>query len=90
MLCKIATQLKYLSDKYSVAMLVINQVSDVVDDSHVVNFGARHIPALGLTWSNCVNTRIMITRTTRLWVSPTVPSPTKTSGPPTKKAKVFL
>ena len=62
--------MQQLSTRYGVSFLVVNQVSDVVnrrhgDADHAGGSagGARHVaPAMGLTWSNCVNTRLMLSR----------------------------
>jgi hypothetical protein len=62
--------LKLLSDGFSLAVVVVNQVSDLfintpVMGANVVPSQRETIPALGLTWSNCVNTRLMLSRTRR-------------------------
>ena len=49
-------------------MVVINQVTDLFTDSYssATLMGAANkkvIPSLGLAWSNCVNTRILLTKT---------------------------
>jgi len=73
-----ATQLKTIADKYKVVVVVINQVTDNVqgstssnisdlfyqpeDQYHIIGT-PKLLPALGLIWSNCVNTRIALGRT---------------------------
>jgi len=62
-----ANQLKLLSDGFNVGVVVVNQVSDFFQDVPVIGSSISSrttvIPALGLTWSNCINTRIMLHRT---------------------------
>ncbi len=72
---RLSAQLKILAAKYSLVILILNQVTDVVqneENSHsdrsglglmVKSSGRSVIPALGLAWSNCVETRIFLTRT---------------------------
>lgn len=55
-----ATQLKKISDIYNVPIVVTNQVTSSYSSSPLERGGA--IPALGLSWSNCVNTRYVLTR----------------------------
>ena len=50
----IASKLKYISDKYGVHVVVVNQVTGKGGD-HV-------IPSLGLSWSHCVNDRYLLSR----------------------------
>jgi len=68
----IAAQLKYISDQFGVAVVVLNQVT--ATSSKITMNGGRDtfapiagklslVPALGLTWSNCVNHRYILTRT---------------------------
>merc|ERR1712150_397727 len=65
----IAAQLKYLSDRFSVAIAVLNQVTATA--SAAIDNGEKRkgidrklvvVPALGLTWSNCVNHRYILSR----------------------------
>jgi len=67
----IAAQLKYISDQFGVAVVVLNQVTATT--SKITMNGGRDafapiaaklslVPALGLTWSNCVNHRYILTR----------------------------
>jgi len=63
----ISAQLKYLSDKYNVSIVVINQVSNIIPQSDSLsclpNYKGMMIkPSLGLSWSHCVNDRYIITR----------------------------
>jgi hypothetical protein len=55
LLFQVAAQLKKLSIQYHVPIVVVNQVTS----------GGEHgktIPALGLTWSHCINARYLISR----------------------------
>jgi len=69
MLAKFGRRLYDISWKEKLCVLCINQVSDVFDDNNFksamnASDGCRSVtPALGLTWSYYVNTRIMISRT---------------------------
>jgi DNA-repair protein XRCC3 len=62
-------RLQQLSNTFTCPILVINQVSDVFHDGRSLPLqswstsGRKVIPALGLSWSNCVNTRIVLART---------------------------
>jgi hypothetical protein len=71
-----AHQLKFLSDHYKVGVIVVNQVSDYfyehMGDSFSLNSLSNEkkvIPALGLSWSNCVNMRILLKKTNRMYRS---------------------
>jgi DNA-repair protein XRCC3 len=62
--------LRKLSSKYSIPVLIVNQVTDTFDSSltpfySVVSSGRRIQPALGLSWAHCIDVRIMFTRTSR-------------------------
>ena len=61
-LWKLAQLLKYISDSYGCGVLVTNQVRA---DMQAVSFnGEEHVtPTLGLVWSNCINSRIMVAKT---------------------------
>ena len=80
-LFKIASQLKWLSDTFKIAIIVVNQVifldslvcNDVVQvtsagssrlPSSSNSYSSETIPALGLAWSHCINTRICLYRDT--------------------------
>jgi DNA-repair protein XRCC3 len=70
----IGAQLKKLSLTYGIPVLVLNQVSDVFDStsdryqapphrySAVTSKGRLVKPALGPSWSTCVNTRLFLSR----------------------------
>ncbi len=61
-LWRLAQRLKWLADQYACGVLVVNQVrADMTS-------GAPDAvaPALGLVWANCVNTRLMVSKTRRL------------------------
>lgn len=64
-LFNIAQQLKWLSDTFNIGVIVVNQVTGVGFADQSISPDMRRmscIPALGLAWSTCVNTRYMITR----------------------------
>jgi DNA-repair protein XRCC3 len=76
MLWRQANQLQLLSDSFNVPFVVVNQVSDYFNSDSRINYSSgsttssyqRHgstkvIPALGLTWSNCINVRVLLERT---------------------------
>ncbi|XP_068659734.1 DNA repair protein XRCC3 homolog [Aristolochia californica] len=72
---KIAAKLKLLARKFNLAVVVSNQVTDLVGSGdganslRVGNYGAlyssgrRVCPALGLSWASCVNSRVFLSRT---------------------------
>ncbi|XP_032228667.2 DNA repair protein XRCC3 isoform X1 [Nematostella vectensis] len=55
-------QLHKLSHDYQVAVVCVNQVSDVVNGSNTDRLH-KVIPALGLAWSSMVTVRLMLSRT---------------------------
>ncbi|KAI3923574.1 hypothetical protein MKW92_027631 [Papaver armeniacum] len=69
---KISGLLRLKAKKYNLAVVVTNQVVDCVDGGgmngvRVGNLGVsilgrRVCPALGLAWSNCVNSRLFLSR----------------------------
>lgn len=81
-LLKLAAELKRLSDAHGIAIVVINQVTDCM---HAEGAAAKKA-ALGLAWSNCVNTRVAVRRAAagvgprelRVVLSPRVPEATCT------------
>jgi DNA-repair protein XRCC3 len=68
----LAAQLKMISHQYNIPVLVTNQVTDVwteelrhaphVAHYSVISSGRPVMPALGLAWACCINTRLMISR----------------------------
>eukprot|EP00128_Syssomonas_multiformis_P018273 Colp12_sorted_trinity150504_noHs@24688 len=58
-LFKIGAKLKELSDDFHMAVVCLNQVTDLITDN---DWERSVIPALGLAWSNIVNTRLLLTR----------------------------
>jgi len=60
-LTEIAIRLKEISDKKNLIIICINQVSDNFNDIGY-KLSNEKIPTLGLTWSNCINTRIELSR----------------------------
>ena len=73
-LANLSIHLKKLSDAYGMPVVVMNQVSDAFQDASDESYakyqlsqtrissGKAKIPALGLFWSHCINTRIFLTR----------------------------
>ncbi|OMO61332.1 hypothetical protein CCACVL1_23600 [Corchorus capsularis] len=71
---KISSELKALAKRFNLAVLVTNQVVDVVAPNVGINglkignlgclytSGRRVCPALGLAWANCVNSRLFLSR----------------------------
>ncbi|XP_021726113.1 DNA repair protein XRCC3 homolog [Chenopodium quinoa] len=71
---KIAGKLRALAEKFGLAVVITNQVVDFVGNNEGINglrignlaclytSGRRVCPALGLSWANCVNTRLFISR----------------------------
>jgi len=89
-LWKQANLLKLLSDSFNIPIVVVNQVSDLFHDIPIlgtfsISGGSKVIPTLGLTWSNCVNTRIMIGKTNKKIIPPPLQI---NDGPDMKKHKV--
>ncbi len=59
-LWQLGQRLKWLNDAYGVGVIVLNQVSADL------NAGGEAVKAsLGLVWSNCVNTRVMVSKDQR-------------------------
>lgn len=71
---KISGRLRALAEKFGLAVVVTNQVVDVMGNNEGMNglrignleclytSGRRVSPALGLAWANCVNTRLFLSR----------------------------
>ncbi|CAI0391933.1 unnamed protein product [Linum tenue] len=69
---KISGKLKSLASRFRLAVVVTNQVVDYVGDGmnglkignleELYSSGRRVCPALGLAWSNCVNSRLFLSR----------------------------
>ncbi|OUM68208.1 hypothetical protein PIROE2DRAFT_4219 [Piromyces sp. E2] len=60
-LTEIAVRLKEISDKRNLIVICVNQVSDNINDSGY-KLSNEKVPTLGLTWSNCINIRIELSR----------------------------
>ena len=72
---KISGKLKSLAKRFGLAVVVTNQVVDLVGPSEglnglkvgnlasLVSSGRRVCAALGLSWANCVNSRLFLSRT---------------------------
>lgn len=60
-------QLHKLANKYNLFVICVNQVVDNVDNSKpwCRNQDGKTVPALGLTWSNLVTTRVQLSRLNR-------------------------
>lgn len=82
-LLKIAAQLRALSDIHNIPVVTVNQVSDFIEPDTPLSTkpsyyyhwaeessNRRVIPALGLTWAQCINTRIFLTRKTQAIPNP--------------------
>lgn len=50
----ISSKLKYISDRYGVNVVVVNQVTG--------KGGGQVVPSMGLSWSHCVNDRFLLSR----------------------------
>ncbi|KAF3786449.1 DNA repair XRCC3-like protein [Nymphaea thermarum] len=67
---RIAGKLKAQASRFGFAVVVANQVGDVIGEETgggggcrpLVTSGRRVCPALGLSWANCVNTRLFLSR----------------------------
>lgn len=71
---KISGKLKELAKRFDMAVVVTNQVVDLVAPNEGINglrlgnlgtlcsSGRRVTPALGLAWANCVNSRLFLSR----------------------------
>ncbi|XP_027349913.1 DNA repair protein XRCC3 homolog [Abrus precatorius] len=66
---KISGGLRWLAKKYGLAVVVTNQVVDLIgDDVRIGNLGGlcssgrRVCPALGLAWAHCVNSRLFLSK----------------------------
>ncbi|XP_075514563.1 DNA repair protein XRCC3 homolog [Primulina tabacum] len=68
---KISSKLKWYAWKFGMAVVVTNQVADVmkyadnvrIGNSSILHSSGRKVcPALGLSWANCVNTRLFLWR----------------------------
>jgi RecA/RadA recombinase len=58
-----ANQLKLLADSFQMVVITINQAAaDFKSNPYDYSNSDHIIPALGLPWSNCVNTRIMLNK----------------------------
>lgn len=78
---KISTKLKEIALGFDLAVVVTNQVVDVVDPNEGINglrignmgclysSGRRVCSALGLAWANCVNSRLFLSRNEEEFVS---------------------
>ncbi|CAH8386466.1 unnamed protein product [Eruca vesicaria subsp. sativa] len=71
---KVSGKLKRLADRFGLVVVITNQVTDFVESSDglsglrignlrgLYSSGRRVVPALGLAWANCVNSRVFISR----------------------------
>ncbi len=66
---QIATQLKKLSLQHNLHILVVNHVTYSIANETI-------IPSLGLSWSNCINTRYLLSRNQKLNNSKALNNPT--------------
>ncbi|XP_057779863.1 DNA repair protein XRCC3 homolog [Salvia miltiorrhiza] len=75
MFFKIAGKFKMFASKYDLVVVMTNQVVDCISGSSNESIGnietlrsseRNVIPALGLSWANCVNTRLMILKSNKI------------------------
>jgi DNA-repair protein XRCC3 len=70
---KISGKLKSLAERFGLAVVVTNQIVDLVvpegvnglrvgNLARLYSSGRRVCPALGLAWANCVNSRLFLSR----------------------------
>lgn len=67
---KISGELKSLAKRFGLAVVVTNQVVDLIGDemmmmnsnNEMCTSGRRVCPALGLAWANCVNSRVFLSK----------------------------
>lgn len=52
-----------LNGDFGIVTVCVNQISDIVNEGQSTSSNQTYGPSLGLTWSNIVNTRIMLSRT---------------------------
>ena len=62
----VSSQLRKLSDEYGVAFVMANQATSTVTSraggGGASSASSNTIPALGMSWSNCINTRFVLRR----------------------------
>ncbi|XP_021927079.1 DNA repair protein XRCC3, partial [Zootermopsis nevadensis] len=66
----VGSQLHKLAEKFHMAVICVNQVTEVARDGKNNEIKQHAVPALGLAWANIVTTRLQLHRTAR-----TVPDP---------------
>eukprot|EP01118_Nematostelium_gracile_P002733 TRINITY_DN1300_c0_g1_i1.p1 TRINITY_DN1300_c0_g1~~TRINITY_DN1300_c0_g1_i1.p1 ORF type:complete len:376 (-),score=86.06 TRINITY_DN1300_c0_g1_i1:89-1216(-) len=81
-----ASKLKIMSDSFNLPIVVVNHVTDLFDDSPFST--SKKIPTLGLFWSNCVNTRILVVKTNRKILPPPVVLHNGSNSPEMKRRKL--
>jgi RecA/RadA recombinase len=67
---RLSAKLKQYAQQFNIAIVVTNQVTDCFDEvqsdqeymEHLITSGRFVRPALGLSWSHCVNTRLFLSR----------------------------
>ncbi|GLJ43697.1 hypothetical protein SUGI_0909840 [Cryptomeria japonica] len=74
---QLSSKLKYYAQKFKIAVVVTNQVVDFIDSEgskgsmnnlqlgnfdSLVSSARRVLPALGLSWAHCINTRLFLSR----------------------------
>ncbi|CAM6036314.1 unnamed protein product, partial [Sphagnum compactum] len=67
---RLSAKLKQYAQQFNIAIVVTNQVTDCFDEvqsdqeymEHLMTSGRFVRPALGLSWSHCVNTRLFLSR----------------------------
>jgi len=87
----LAQQFKILSDDYKLPIVIINQVSENINQNimgHLTNKRST-IPAMGLAWAYCINMRIFLEKTTKIYEQEMYDEEVSGDGePPTKKRKL--
>jgi DNA-repair protein XRCC3 len=65
MLFLLAQKLKWLANTFNLAVVVVNQATSAMTEDSLVHSSSSHmVPALGLAWSHCINSRIFLSRDT--------------------------
>lgn len=59
----IANQFKRLASEYKLVVIITNQVSAFINNTSLFSNTKQVVPALGLTWSNFINMRVMLENT---------------------------
>eukprot|EP00978_Attheya_sp_CCMP212_P043194 scaffold277823_cov45-Attheya_sp.AAC.3 len=93
LLFQVAAKLKQLSHQYDVPVVIINQVTSVIsNDTSFSKNNDNVIPALGLSWTSCVNTRYVLSRreTTSSLATPSNIRQSSSSSTPTADTRTHF